>query len=520
MGAVIMIFALAMVSMLRTAVKLSNKVNSGSSTTLGADAVIDKSINILTQGSNWGSGQGISLTPIPGYKGDKVYNDIPNTEYIVQINPGNLTKSPGDQASPLNLTSPPGDAAYERTVTVDMYTLPKGYPTPSVMPTPWNQPGGSAPATYVSHRTVQAVVRRGALNASLLTDGTIQLSGHWQIFWGDVYDYYPVTNCGYPCATTTVLSLPSNQPLGPGYPSFHTMQGCISSSGSCAGCFGGSGGFSGATYCETTDTGASNCQMYPNDPNMPPAPSVDLDSLKQKAQAAYVPGNGQPGAGLNSGETGYFYYTSAYSSGAGTNSVSMGCSGCAGQGVEKNHQYTGTDFGFARGNAQAKNVLTRMAQNLGQSTSSWVGNDDLVFYIDTTDGLPINSTRSNMVNGASGSVDGKFATFRGTLVLLGSWSANGHSGSSSVLMSPPSAAWCPAAFSGTPDVNGFFYVGGDFSCTGSPLYYGSIDVIGSVSGAGTPAIYFRNDFKYNLIQSGTVATTKWQEVKYFPTPLP
>jgi hypothetical protein len=69
-------------------------------------------------------------------------------------------------------------------------------------------------------------------------------------------------------------------------------------------------------------------------------------------------------------------------------------------------------------------------------------------------------------------------------------------------------------------MNGFLYVAGSFSSTGNPFFYGSVDVIGNVSGTGTPKIYYRGDFNYNLIQNGTVASERWQEVKSFPTPLP
>jgi hypothetical protein len=49
------------------------------------------------------------------------------------------------------------------------------------------------------------------------------------------------------------------------------------------------------------------------------------------------------------------------------------------------------------------------------------------------------------------------------------------------------------------------------------MYYGSVDVEGDVSGSGTPTLYYRDDFKYSLIQSGTLGVSKWQEVKTFPT---
>jgi hypothetical protein len=162
-----------------------------------------------------------------------------------------------------------------------------------------------------------------------------------------------------------------------------------------------------------------------------------------------------------------------------------------------------------------------MAQNMGV-TSTWRGADDLYFFVDTTDGLPLANNLSNQVIGSmngstAGYVDGKFATFRGTFILLGSWAAQGHAGIVNTPMAPPSSAWCPAGFTGDPDINGFFYVGGNFDCSGTPMYYGSVDVEGDVSGSGTPTLYYRDDFKYSLIQSGTLGVSKWQEVKTFPT---
>jgi len=91
----------------------------------------------------------------------------------------------------------------------------------------------------------------------------------------------------------------------------------------------------------------------------------------------------------------------------------------------------------------------------------------------------------------------------------------------SVLMSPPSGAWCPAAFTGTPDFNGFLYVGGNIEqLNGGPYIYGSVDVEGSFNATGTTNVYYRADFNYSLVESGTVAVSRWQEVKAFPTPLP
>lgn len=514
MGAVLMIFALAMVSMLSNSVKLNQKVNSGTTSTLTADGVVDKAVNVLTQGNNWGSSPSMAFTPIPGFRGDLVYTDMPNSQYVVQINPGNLTKSPGDQAQPLNLSSPPGDPAYERTITVDIYSMPKGYISPSSQPTPWTT-GGTPPAGFASHRTIQAVVRRGSMTASLVANGTVNVGGHWRVYWGDIYDWYQPSGCSYPCTTVTVITL-GTQPLGPGYPAVHTAMGCINSSGSCGGCFGGSGS-TNSTVCETTDTGAANCKLYPNDPNMPPKPSVDLDSLKSTAQKIYVPGSGMPGAGLSSGESGYFYYSPSYSAGAGTNSLS-GLS--AGTGVEANHQYTGSDFGlFFGGNTQLSNVLARMAQNLGLS-SSWGGNDDLVAFVDTTDGNPLASDLSNACNAGS-AISLKQAGFVGTLIIQGSIDdAGGSNFGINTTMNPPDATWCPGTTTTKVCVDGFMYIGGTFHSTGSPTFYGAVDDEGSFSGNGTPTLYYRSNFKYNLIESGTVSTTRWQEIKQFPTPMP
>lgn len=494
MGGALLIFALAMVSMLSSTIKLSQKVNGGTNATLKADGILQKGINILTMGNNWGPAPSLIMTPITGFKADRVYTDIPDSQYLVQIDSGNLM-------------NPPGDTAYERTVTVDLYQMKKDYPTPVAQPTPWLR-GGSPPADYIAHRTVQAVVRRGSVAAALIAGGTININGHWRVFWGDVYDY------AYTASpfTTTMVSLDNSQPLGPGYPAWHTQTGCIDASGSCAGCLG-TGSGTGSVVCNITDTGAANCKLYPNDPNMPPKPSVDLEGMKTKAKVVYAPG------GVSSYETGYFYYASTITASgvAGTNSLS---GGLAGTGQERNHQYNASyEFDCTFGpNDQVDNVLARMAQNLGYA-SSWRGADDLYFFVDTTDGYGLAPDLSNAVigGGSGNAVDGKFATFQGTFILLGSWQSNGHSGSVNTPMAPPSSAWCPTGFTGTPDMNGFFYVGGNFHNTGGPIYYGCVDVEGNCDGAGTPTLYYRNDFKYSLIESGTLGITKWQEVKTFPT---
>jgi hypothetical protein len=500
MGGALLIFALAMVSMLSNTIKLSNKVNGGTNATLKGDGVIQKGINILTQGNNWGPAPSLALTPIVGYKADRVYLDIPDAQYLVQVDQGNLL-------------SPPGDQAYERTVTVDLYQMQKNYPTPSAQPTPWLR-GGAPPNQFVSHRILQAVVRRGSVAAALVAGGSININGHWRVFWGDVYDY---ANAGG--ATVVTVNLDNSQPLGPGYPAFHTQTGCISSSGSCAGCTG-TGSGSGSTFCNTTDTGAANCKMYPNDPNMPPQPSVGLDGMRDRAMKPYSPG------GVPSYETGYFYYATTITPNdtPGINSQT----GPAGTGQEHFHQYNAsTPFSVSTNGGgavdQVDNVLSRMAQNMGV-TSTWRGADDLYFFIDTTDTKALANDLSNMVigtlnGGQSGWVDGKDATFRGTFILQGCWGANGHNGSIDTLMSPPSSAWCPAALTAQPDMNGFFYIGGNFDCAGAPIYYGCVYVNGNCSGAGTPTLYYRNDFNYSLIESGTLGVTKWQEVNKVPTVL-
>jgi len=250
---------------------------------------------------------------------------------------------------------------------------------------------------------------------------------------------------------------------------------------------------------------------------MPPKPKVDLEGLQQRAQAIYTSG------GISSGESGYFYYQKPRSgSGAGTNSLTTAL---AGTGVEKNHQYNEQSNDVFDTTNQAQNVLDRMKTNLGQ-TSSWVGNDDLVFYVDTTDGKALASDLSNTVIGGGNAalnyaVDFKSFAFRGSFILQGGYQNNGPKVGPSILMSPPSGAWCPVAFTANPDFNGFLYIGGNIEkLNGTPYIYGSVDLEGNFAASGNTSVYYRNDFNYSLVESGTLAVTRWQEIKVFPPPLP
>jgi hypothetical protein len=519
-GAILLLFALTMVYVLRSTIRLSVRTVAGTSAVLGCDAAVDKAIHALEEGNNWGTNPGLNFTPIPGYKADKVYTDIPNTQYLVQVDAGNLLV-------------PPGDLYYERTITVDLYTTKVGVGVPTAQPTPWLR-GGPIPTDYTNHRRIQAAVRRGTLSSALTGGGGMATNGNFKVYWGDVYDYY-VPAAGI----TTVIDLGNNANIGPGYPAYHTVgygqsYGCIKSSGSCAGCLG-TGTGSGAVYCNTTDSGAANCKMYPRDPNMPPKPSVDLPGLEARAKTIYKVN------GVSSGESGYFYYSSTIASSGvtGANSVSItGCAGCTMVANEKYHQYnstSGNEFDPAGSGGssmqQVYNVLYRMAVNLkaggvtGVTPGTWVGNDDLVVFVDTQDGNPLASDHSNTVigKGTSGTnyaVDFKSFAFKGTFILNGSWQNNGPAAGNSTLLSPPSSAWCPSSFTDTPNFNGFLYIAGDLEkLTGTPMIYGSVDLEGDFKATGNVKLYYRNDFNYNMIETGTVATTGWKEVTAFPTPL-
>jgi hypothetical protein len=366
------------------------------------------------------------------------------------------------------------------------------------------------------------------MTASIVAGGSIATNGNFTVWWGDIYNY---KNVG---PTVEVIDLGNNANTGPGYPAYHSKYGCIKSQGSCAGCLG-TGSGSGAVFCNITDAGAAICKIYPKDPNMPPQPVVDLEALKAKAKAIYIPGAGLPGAGLNSGESGYFYYSATLSSGVtGPNSIAVSCGGCTIAANERNHQYNASnEFGNKPGGSDydnAHNVLRRMAVNLGQPLpySGWIGNDDLVFFVDTTDGLPLANDLSNGVIGTENSgtpdaVDFKAFAFRGTYVLLGNFAANGPQNGPSITMQPPvpNSAWCPGPITDTPNFNGFLYIGGNVEkLTGTPLMYGSVCLEGDFNASGNVKLYYRSDFHYGLVTSGRIATSRWQEVKTFPTPLP
>jgi hypothetical protein len=203
--------------------------------------------------------------------------------------------------------------------------------------------------------------------------------------------------------------------------------------------------------------------------------------------------------------------------------------------VEANHQYSsGTPFDPS---VQAFNVLKRMAQNLGHAlpNGGWVGNDDLVFYVDTQDGNIILNCNNEVIGGGNGAnstncpgatpIDFKGIAFRGTFVLQGNLQTNGPASGPAITMQPPSPAvnWCPGPTPDNPVINGFLYIGGDVTkWNGTPPIYGSIDVEGDTAGSGNGKLYFRSDFNYDLVGTGGISVEKWQEIKpsAFPTPLP
>lgn len=342
-GGALLLLALAIVSMLSHTVKMEVKTKKGTAATYAGDAALDKTIEMLR--TSWGDPETQEFPYLTRYRFDYVHYDIPNAVYVVQVDAGNLVK-------------PPGNSFFERTVTVDVYTFsedktPKPNPTPVV---PWVR-GGPVPTDYVNHRTVQAVVSRTAFNSALSAEGGVVLGGSAEIYWGDVYCYQDVANP----AADIALEL-QTQSVGPGYPAFHTKEGCIRK-------VSGKGGGAG-TFCSISDLGASGFKYYPNDPYIPPKPIIDLQIYRNTARQFYVLN------GINSGETGYFYYAPTITTGPGPNSQTVG----ANPGNESYHQYNAGSVMSWAGKMQP--VLDRMRTILGQA-ANWVGEDNLVFFVDT-----------------------------------------------------------------------------------------------------------------------------------------
>ncbi len=494
-GTVLMIFALSMVSMMRQTVKMNVKVQKGMDATLSGDAVVDKSINNLLNGDNWMEPVSKQLPYLTRYRADYVHSDLRNSLYVVQINPGNLVGGPSDPV-------------FERTITADVYTFSEGkVPTPD--PTPWTR-GGVRPQGALNHRIVQAVVKRAGFGSAMTSGGAAVLKGSNEVYWGDVYCYNTDTS-------NPSLTLGNKQPLGPGYPAFHTL-----GYGEAYGDIKLKAG--NVIYSNCTDAGAADKKLYPRDPNMPPMPVIDIEGLRQRSKQIYSEN------GVSSYETGYFYYAYPTTAGEGPNSKS---GGAAGTGVERNHQYNDkTSADYLSWKNKIKVVLNRAGINLGKGTG-WPGSDDFVVFCDTKDGKPLDATGTNRYNGdgcggtAKNAVDFGGCYFNGTLVLLGDfcWSAGGGGYPS---MYRPDDGWLPAGpynISGAKDIavnfNGFLYVGGDVpKMTGNPLIYGSMYINGEVDSTGNFTLYYRDDFNYGMIAPGLVSITKWREIPEFPTPLP
>jgi hypothetical protein len=488
-GASLMIFALAMVSMLRSTARMTQRVAKGNQALFGADLALDKTINYLNTGA-WGAPK----EPFPfltRYRGDFVHKDVRDTWYVVRVNPGNLV-------------APPGDALFERTVTVDALTFAPGQVPPAAPePTPWTV-GGAMPANVVNRRIIQAVVKRGSISNALTSRGNIDIGGSGIIYWGDVYCYMNTLT-----SPLTTISLDiQTQLVGPGYPEFHTETGCIKKqSGK---------GIGGGTYCQS-DAVAQSFKYYPNDPNMPPEPIIDLPGLKEIAKKIYI----DPSTGTNSQESGYFY--KAGCAGCGTNSTGAGAN-------EANHTYSTTrPMAFSD---QCTLVLNRMRTNLAKP-ATWVGSDDLVFFIDTQDTQDLKANLSNMAigNGTTDPVSGiksidfkgggtgkggaAAGSFQGFMIVQGSMDQTGSGGTNTPMISP-GPEWLPPSPVTTENwnFNGFLYIGGNFvKYTGNVLVYGSIFCNGFFSSNGNITVYYRDDFNYGILARGSTGVTKWLQIK-------
>lgn len=91
-------------------------------------------------------------------------------------------------------------------------------------------------------------------------------------------------------------------------------------------------------------------------------------------------------------------------------------------------------------------------------------------------------------------------------------------------MTSPGGGWLPSGtVTKSVNVNGFWYVGGNVEkLNGTPVIYGSLYIKGSFAPNGNVTAYYRSDFDYGLIVSGTMGMSEWREIdaSAMPAPLP
>ena len=239
LGTVIGIFALTVAYMLVRELKDTRAVLSRAEDVHLVDGVVDRAINILKEGDNWG------LAPsIPNYCGDYVFQDFEDVEYTVRIDRGSLVE-------------PPGSDKADRTITIYLRQMPDEKKIPEqVEALPTFEAADMAPEDY-GYRKIQAVISRRKFTHSVSGKSGIGMSGKALVWWGNVYNFDEFVD----------MEIGNKANHGPGYPEYYSMTDIV---------WSGHG-----TY---NDCGQED-YLYPQEcKTMPKPPRINEGLLKSRAR--------------------------------------------------------------------------------------------------------------------------------------------------------------------------------------------------------------------------------------------
>jgi hypothetical protein len=146
--------------------------------------------------------------------------------------------------------------------------------------------------------------------------------------------------------------------------------------------------------------------------------------------------------------------------------------------------------------------------------------DNLVIFVDTTDGDENSYTHAEAYNGDGGGtntndwIDLKGKYLQGSLIVMGPVYCSGNGGGS-LTLTPPSNGYYPQTTQNLTKVvhNGFLYCAGNFKAVGTPEFYGTVMVDpGEVLDSGNMKLYWREDLSSNGVIGRTISIKRWKSV--------
>lgn len=347
---------------------------------------------------------------------------------------------------------PPGNLKHDRTVTVRARNNSTGV-----------------------KRQVQAVIARQPFTSAVSSEGGLSIAGKAQIFWGHMYNF----------DDTTVMQINTLQEWGTGYPKAYSLSDINAKN-------------RGNRLFELCNEDVPNAYYFANAEDvgcegMPNPPVIDWMDYRDRAENTLPPGCDWPTMAATP-----TWYT----------------------GVEKGMLFQDGDGDYPgpccgaddQWSTIVKPRYDTLTDPVGSGGCGITGDDleDIVVYIDTTDGAPPTATSpGNHPNTVKQTAN--YPKFRGTLVMTGALGITGGGGTSTA-MEPPPGDWLPGT-TVTDNVNfqGLIVTGGQFSWSGGPIIYGSVVSFGSFSSVGGIKIYYNYEFPYEGVSGGVFTVTAWRE---------